>query len=108
MKLVNKLKNNGKRIAIWSVPAKVPTLLNFCGITSKEIDCAYEIVPSKIGRYIPKAGIEVKDEKLINSDKPDYLIIGAWNYMDFAKEKLKWYTAQGGKLIDPLSGKVLE
>ncbi len=101
------LKANGKRISIWSVPAKIPTLINFCGFTSKEIEYAYEVSPSKIGRYIPKANIFIKDEKLIEKDMPDYLIIGAWNYIEFAEEKLKWYTDKGGKLINPLTCRVL-
>ena len=52
--------------------------------------------------------ILIKDEKYIETDMPDYLIIGAWNYLELAKEKLARYTHNGGKLIDPLEGKIIE
>jgi hypothetical protein len=106
-KLILDLKVKGKKISVWSVPAKVPTLLNFCNITSNEIYCAYEVAPTKIGRYIPKAGIEIRDEKLIEKDKPDYLIIGAWNYISLATEKLRGYMERGGKLINPLTCEII-
>jgi hypothetical protein len=105
--LINKLKEKDKVICIWSVPAKIATVLNFCNITNKEITCAYEVAPTKIGRFIPKSNIEIKDEKHIATDMPDYLIVGAWNYMDFAKKSLGWYIKKGGKLIDPLTCKIL-
>ena len=105
--LIKKLKMGGKSIAIWSVPAKVPTLINYCGLTNADIMCAYEVAKSKIGRYIPKAKIPIKDEDDLKTDMPDYLIIGAWNYLGFAIKKLKWYTDAGGKLINPLTAKVL-
>ena len=38
---------------------------------------------------------------------PNYLIIGAWNYLDFAKKKLGWYLKAGGKLINPLTSEVI-
>ena len=103
VKLIRNIKDNGKTISIWSVPAKVPTLLNFCGITNKEITCAYEVAPTKIGKWIPKSRIEIKDQDRIMHDMPDYLIVGAWNYWDFANKKFAPYMKNGGKLINPLT-----
>lgn len=108
--LLIKLKNNGNKIAIWAVPAKVSTILNFCGVNADLIDCAFDATPAKIGKYIPMAGIKISDEKLLNekmTEKPDYIIIGAWNYLDFAKEKLKWFTENGGRLINLLNANIL-
>ena len=105
--LIHKLKKEGKRVSIWSVPAKVPTLINFCELTNKDIECAYEVAKTKIGKYIPKANIPIKDEKLIMEDRPDYLIIGAWNYIDIAKEKLSDYMKAGGILINPLTCEII-
>ncbi len=103
VKLVKGLKAQGKRVSIWTVPAKIATLLNFCGLSHKEIDCAYDLTEAKIGKYIPKADILVKSEKQIEQDMPDYLIVGAWNYMEFGKQKMEWYVRKGGKLINPLT-----
>ena len=105
--MIQKIKSKGKRIGIWSVPAKIVTILNFCNITGKDIDYAYEVAPTKINKYIPKANILIKDEKSIIKDMPDYLIIGAWNYIDFAQKSLSAYTKKGGKLINPLTCRLL-
>ena len=105
--LLLNLKAKNKKIGVWAVPAKVPQLFNFCGITDKLVDCAYEITDYKIGKIIPKTDIQIKDEHALRQDMPDYLILGAWNYIDFAKKHLKWYTNKGGKLIDPLNCIVL-
>lgn len=108
LKLLKKLKSENKRIAIWAVPAKVPTLLNFCEIDSSIISAAYDSTPDKINKIIPKANIKVSDEKLLNANMkymPDYILIGAWNYLDFATKKLKWFTDKKGTLINMLNGK---
>ena len=77
----------------------------------KEIKCAYDGSPYKIGMYIPKANIPVIDEKLLRATDDgklpsDYMIVGAWNLMELAKEKLGWYVEKGGKLINPLTVEV--
>ena len=41
-------------------------------------------------------------------EKPDYIIVGAWNYMGFAKKKFRWFTRSGGKLINLLDLKVVD
>jgi methylation protein EvaC len=102
-RLIKNLKAKNKSISVWSAAAKVPTLFNFCGISHTEIDCAYEISEYKIGKIIPKLNIPVENERLMKRDMPDYLVMGSWNYMKFAKKKLKWYTDRGGRLIDPLN-----
>ncbi len=93
--LISSLNSRGKRVSIWTVPAKIATLLNFCGITNEEIEYAYDSTPEKMGRHIPKANILVKDERLIREDMPDYLIVGAWNYMEYGKKKMSWYLKKG-------------
>jgi hypothetical protein len=105
--LIEDLRGQGKRIAIWTVPAKIATLLNFCGITNKEIECGYDSTEYKIGRYIPKADILVKGEGEIEKDMPDYLVVGAWNYIEFGRQKLSWYLERGGKLINPLTCEIV-
>ena len=105
--LVKRLNSEGSEVSVWMVPAKIVTLLNFSGLTSNEIACAYDNTPFKIGRYIPKAGIRIKDEAEIGKDMPDFLIVGAWNYIAFGKEKLAWYLEKGGRFINPLTMEVV-
>lgn len=109
--LLTELKKQGNKIIIWAVPAKVSTVLNFCKIDSTLIDYATDSTPTKIGRYIPMAGIEIRDEKFLDpkmKNKPDYIIIGAWNYLNFAKKKLSWFTDRGGHLINLLTSEIIK
>lgn len=106
-RLIKGLKKQNRSVSIWTVPAKIATWLNFCGISSNEIDYGYDATEYKIGRYIPNANILVKDERKIEEDMPDYLIVGAWNYMDFGRQKLRWYLEKGGKLINPLTCEIV-
>ena len=107
VRLIKSLKKQGRSVSIWTVPAKIATWLNFCGLSSNEIDCGYDSTEYKIGRYIPKANILVKDEREIGEDMPDYLIVGAWNYIDFGRQKLKWYLDRGGRFINPLTCEII-
>ena len=109
--LITRLRNEGKEITLWTAPAKMSTILNYCNLTNKEIKCAYDGSPYKIGMYIPKANIPVIDEKLLRASDDgklpsDYMMIGAWNLMELAREKLSWYVEKGGKLINPLTVEV--
>lgn len=110
LELVRGLKESGHSISIWTVPAKIPTMLNFCGITNNEIDYAYEAAQTKIGKFIPMANIEIKDEKLIMENMPNYLIVGAWNYINYyvyQKKKFDDYFERGGKLINLLTLEII-
>ena len=111
VRLVKSIRNEGKEIALWTAPAKMSTILNFCNFTDKDIKCAYDGSQYKMNRYIPKANIPVLDEKLLHQDKKgklpaDYIIVGAWNLMPLAREKLSWYVERGGRLINPLTAAV--
>ena len=105
--MVRRLKAQGNRISVWTASAKVPTLLNYCGLSRKELDYAYDITNEKIGKYIPKVNIEIKKESLIEKDMPDYLILGSWNYIDVAMEKFERYMSMGGRLINPLTCEII-
>ncbi len=107
--LIVQLKSDGKIIDIWSVPAKVSTMLNYSGLDSTSIRFAYDSTPAKIGKYIPKTRIPILDEKHLHkgmNDPPDFLIIGAWNYIEYARQKLNWFTKEGGRLINLLDGSI--
>lgn len=104
---VAQLRRDKKIIDIWAVPAKVPIILNYSGLNSEDIRVAYDSTPTKIGKYIPKANIKVVDEACLKpgmTDPPDCIIIGAWNYLEYAKSKLSWFTDSGGILLNLLNG----
>lgn len=97
LSIINDYKSKGKSIQAFGAPAKGSTLLNSFGITKKQIDCAIEVNPLKIDRYIPGCRIKINDEKV--TEKPDVYLLLAWNFLgEFLKNKSD-YILNGGEFI---------
>ena len=100
--LLEKIKNDGKRIIGISAPAKGNTLLNYCKIGADLIDYMTEKSQIKKGYFTPGMHLLIKGEDEAKNDNPDYGIIFAWN---FAKEIMKNnqdFLNRGGKFIIPI------
>lgn len=105
VKLLTRLKSEGKRIAAYGAPAKGNTLLNYFDIGSRVLDYATEGLPSKVGLYTPGTHIPVVHINEARKNPPDYYLLLAWNYKDAVLEKEKEFRKRGGKFILPV-GKV--
>lgn len=46
-------------MAVYGAPAKATTLLNFCGLTVKDLQWCLDSTPAKQGRHIPGTGIPI-------------------------------------------------
>jgi SAM-dependent methyltransferase len=99
---IKSLKKQGKSIAGYGAPAKSTTLLNFCGITNKDIDYIVEDNPLKIGLYAPGTHIPIVPSSALLDTVPDYLLILAWNFSAEIMEKTKELHSKGTKCIIPL------
>jgi SAM-dependent methyltransferase len=99
---IKALKRQGKHIVGYGAPAKSTTLLNFCGITSREIDYIVEDNPLKIGRYSPGTHIPIVSSTSLEKGAPDYILILAWNFADEIIEKAKKHCSKDVKFITPL------
>ncbi|HEY0454809.1 MAG TPA: class I SAM-dependent methyltransferase, partial [Verrucomicrobiae bacterium] len=82
-KLLRQLKTQGKRIIGYGASAKGNTLLNTCGITTKELDYIIDNTPFKQNKVAPGSWIPIRPPEALLQDQPDYALILAWN---FAKE----------------------
>ncbi len=109
--IINFLENvqgEGKRIAAYSAAAKGAVLLNFCGIDGRYIDFLVDKSPAKQGLYTPGTHFLIGPPEKVSEEKPDYLLILAWNIADevMAMEELKGFREAGGKFVVPLVTKV--
>lgn len=100
--LLNKIKQENKRIIVISAPAKGTVLLNYCGIDEKIIDYATEKSSIKIGKFMPGTKIAVVHDNFLEGDSPDYALLLAWNFADEIMENLKKFKKKGGKFIIPI------
>jgi len=97
--LLLKLKKQNKRISGYAATSKSTTILNYCGIDKKLIDCIYDTTPNKIGKLTPGMHIPVKNYKLFNKDYPDYAVLFAWNHSIEILKKEKEFSKKGKKWI---------
>lgn len=99
--LLDKIKNEGKRVAAYSAPAKGNTLLNYFGIKDY-LDFIVDKSELKQGLYTPGTHLLVNSLQKIYQEKPDYLLILCWNIADEVIDQLKDYHNEGGKFIIPI------
>lgn len=102
MSLLLKLKNEGHKIAAVSAPAKGMTLLNYCNIDSDIIDFVTEKSSLKIGLFTPGGNIPVFGDEKLMLEKPNYVILLAWNFSKEIIENNRAFTESGGHFIIPI------
>lgn len=102
LKIIKSLKSKSKRIAGDTAPAKGNTLLNYCNIGTDMLDYIAEISPLKQGLYTPGTHIPIYPLERIYEDKPDYLLILAWNIKDDVIRQQKKFKDLGGSFIVPI------
>jgi len=100
--LLKKLKGEGKRIAAFGAPAKATTLMLHFGIGPEFVDFIVDDSPLKQGLYSPGFHIPVVPSSEIDKQKPDYLVILAWNFADPIIAKQAQFRQNGGHFIIPV------
>lgn len=101
-KTINDLRAQGKRIAAYGAPAKGNTLLCFLELGTDKIEYIVDRSPLKQGLFTPGLHVPVVPPERLLTDKPDYLLLLAWNFLDEILEQQKAYRAAGGKFIIPI------
>ena len=76
--------------------------MNTCRFSTSTIDYIVDDTPEKIGKYSPGTGIPIINRSALYKDRPDYLVVLAWNFIDDVVASTKEYADQGGKYILPI------
>ena len=96
------LKQRGKRIAAYGASAKGNILLNFCGLGTETIDFVVDDTPAKQGKFYPGNHLPIVSRDVLQSEKPDYLLLLAWNFADELMKNTSEYGARGGRYVIPI------
>ena len=91
----------GKTIAALGASTKGNVLLQYCGLTIKEIKYVGEINSDKFGCYTPGTWIPIISEEELLSKEIDYLLVLPWHFKEFFMKSQKFKEI---KLIFPLPG----
>lgn len=100
--LLKGLKSQGFTIAGYGAPAKATTLMYHFGLGTDVIDYIVEDNPLKQGLFTPGLHVPVVATEKIYEDRPDYVVILAWNFAESIIKNHKEFLEQGGRFIVPL------
>ncbi|TSA55951.1 MAG: class I SAM-dependent methyltransferase [Methylophilaceae bacterium] len=84
----------GKVVAALGASTKGNVLLQYCGLTEKEIPYVGEVNAEKFGCYTPGTWIPIIPEKESLAMQPDYLLVLPWHFRKFFEnsDKLRNFT----------------
>ena len=92
-------RTEGKTVAALGASTKGNVLLQYCGLTERDISYIGEVNSDKFGAYTPGTWIPIIPENDLLAMKPHYLIVLPWHFRRFFQENTKFSDC---KLIYPL------
>lgn len=99
--LLTTLKAAGARVYGYAASTKCNTLLQYYGIGPDLITAFAERSPQKWGRTTA-TGIPIVSEDEMRAARPDYLFVGAWQFLEAFRARERDLLATGTKMIVPL------
>jgi len=101
-KTLLELKLKGKTIAAYGAPAKATTLMHHFDIGPETIDFIVDDSEWKQFLLSPGKNIPIYPKEYIEMNKPDYILILAWNFASSIIKNNQRFKSLGGKYIIPL------
>ena len=87
LELLHRAKSEGKKVLSIGATAKSIIVFNYCGIDESLVQCITDTTPNKQNLLQPGTHIPVVDRKDIDITEYDYAFLGAWNFVDYIREK---------------------
>ena len=83
LKMILKLKSEGKSIVAKSCPARAVVLLSYCGLNDEYLKYIAEQPTSlKLDFYIPGTNLKIINDDILMKEAPDYILLLAWHLSD--------------------------
>lgn len=99
---MDKARTDGKKVLGYGASTKGNVILQFCGISSRDLPCIAEVNRDKFGSFTPGTLIPIVSEEDARSRKPDYFMVLPWHFRDHIIARETRYLRSGGRLFFPL------
>ena len=96
---ISRVKGNGKTVAALGASTKGNVLLQYCGLTERDLLFVGEVNVEKYGCYTPGTWIPIISQEEILIKNIDYLLVLPWHFRKFFESS---NTLRGQKLVFPL------
>ncbi len=100
--LILALVADGKKILGYGASTKGNVILQFCGLSTREIPCIADVNPDKYGRVTPGTNIPIVPEAEARAIKPDYFLVLPWHFKAGILKREAEFLARGGQMIFPM------
>jgi hypothetical protein len=101
VRLLKSLAADGKKVFGYGASTKGNVVLQFCGITTRELPCIAEVNTDKFGAFTPGTNIPIIPEAEARAMQPDYFLVLPWHFKEGIIQREAEFLAGGGKMIFP-------
>jgi SAM-dependent methyltransferase len=100
---VRQMRSEGARLAAYGAAAKGATLLNYMKFETGVVEYVVDRNPAKVGKYLPGVRVPIRPVETLTLDRPDYVLVLAWNFATEIIEQNQEYSRLGGRFILPVA-----
>jgi SAM-dependent methyltransferase len=105
--LMTRLRQAGFRICAYGASAKGSTLLNAANLEAGTLEYVVDRSELKQGLFTPGTHLPIMPPERLRHDRPDYVLLLTWNFLEEILEQQKGYRDAGGKFIVPIPNPVI-
>jgi hypothetical protein len=96
------LRQKGATVLGYGASTKGNVILQYCGLSSREIPAIADVNADKFGCFTPGTRIPIISESDAARQKPDYFLVLPWHFRANLIQREQAFLGRGGKMIFPL------